>query len=84
LMHWSRMPQTSVGGRRLRLRYISQVNARPPTFVGFCSNASNMPESYNRYLINGLREDFGLWGVPVRINLREGKNPYAHKAKKQR
>ncbi|WP_108883586.1 ribosome biogenesis GTPase Der [Anderseniella sp. Alg231-50] len=79
-----RHPPPAPGGRRIRLRYMTQVNARPPTFVAFCSNASNMPESYNRYLINGLREDFGLWGVPVRINLREGKNPYAHKAKKQR
>ena len=79
-----RHPPPAPGGRRIRLRYITQVNARPPTFVVFCSNAANMPESYNRYLINGLREDFGLWGVPVRINLREGKNPYAHKAKKQR
>jgi GTP-binding protein len=50
--------------------------------VVFCSNASDMPDSYKRYLINGLREDFGLWGVPVRINLRQGKNPYAGKAKK--
>lgn len=79
-----RHPPPAPGGRRIRLRYMTQVNARPPTFVVFCSNASSMPESYNRYLINGLREDFGLWGVPVRINLREGKNPYAHKAKKHR
>jgi len=61
---------------------MTQANARPPTFVVFCSNASDMPESYIRYLVNGLREDFGLWGVPVRINLRQGKNPYAGKAKK--
>ena len=79
-----RHPPPAPGGRRIRLRYMTQVNARPPTFVVFCSNAANVPESYTRYLINGLREDFGLWGVPVRINLREGKNPYAHKAKKHR
>jgi GTP-binding protein len=77
-----RHPPPAPGGRRIRLRYMTQANARPPTFVIFCSNASDMPESYLRYLINGLREDFGLWGVPVRINLRQGKNPYAGKAKK--
>jgi len=77
-----RHPPPAPGGRRIRLRYITQANARPPTFVVFCSNASDMPESYIRYLVNGLREDFGLWGVPVRINLRQGKNPYAGKAKK--
>jgi GTP-binding protein len=77
-----RHPPPAPGGRRIRLRYITQANARPPTFVVFCSNASDMPDSYKRYLINGLREDFGLWGVPVRINLRQGKNPYAGKAKK--
>ncbi len=79
-----RHPPPAPGGRRIRLRYVTQVNARPPTFVVFCSNADNMPESYSRYLINGLREDFEMWGIPIRINLREGKNPYAHKAKKQR
>jgi GTP-binding protein len=77
-----RHPPPAPGGRRIRLRYMTQANARPPTFVIFCSNASDMPESYLRYLVNGLREDFGLWGVPVRINLRQGKNPYAGKAKK--
>jgi GTPase len=78
-----RHPPPAPGGRRIRLRYITQANARPPTFVVFCSNADDMPDSYKRYLINGLREDFGLWGVPVRINLRQGKNPYAGKAKKK-
>jgi len=77
-----RHPPPAPGGRRIRLRYMTQANARPPTFVVFCSNASDMPASYIRYLVNGLREDFGLWGVPVRINLRQGKNPYAGKAKK--
>ncbi len=78
-----RHPPPAPGGRRIRLRYITQANARPPTFVVFCSNATDMPDSYKRYLVNGLREDFGLWGVPVRINLRQGKNPYAGKAKKK-
>ncbi len=78
-----RHPPPAPGGRRIRLRYMTQVNARPPTFVIFCSNAANMPESYTRYLINGLREDFDMWGVPIRINLREGKNPYAPRARKR-
>ncbi|MEE4236399.1 MAG: ribosome biogenesis GTPase Der [Anderseniella sp.] len=83
-MQTQRHPPPAPGGRRIRLRYITQANARPPTFVVFCSNASDMPESYIRYLVNGLREDFGLWGVPVRINLRQGKNPYAGKAAKKK
>jgi GTP-binding protein len=64
-------------GRRLRLRYITQVKARPPTFVVFASRPVDIPESYRRYLLNSLREAFSLDGVPIRINLRQGKNPYA-------
>lgn len=63
-------------GRRLRLRYITQVKARPPTFAVFGSRPSEFPESYRRYLINSLRETFGLDGVPIRLNLRGGQNPY--------
>ena len=63
-------------GRRLRLRYITQVKGRPPTFAVFASRPSDFPESYRRYLINSLRETFGLDGVPIRLNLRGGKNPY--------
>ena len=63
-------------GRRLRLRYITQVKARPPTFAVFASRPSEFPESYRRYLVNSLRETFGLDGVPIRLNLRGGKNPY--------
>ena len=63
-------------GRRLRLRYITQVKGRPPTFAVFASRPLEFPESYRRYLINSLRETFGLDGVPIRLNLRGGKNPY--------
>ncbi len=70
-------PPPAVRGRRLRLRYITQVKARPPTFALFVSRADALPESYVRYLRNGLRDAFGLDGVPLRINLRKGKNPYA-------
>jgi GTP-binding protein len=66
----------AVAGRRLKLRYMTQANARPPTFVAFCSQPKALPESYVRYLVNGLRETFDLLGVPIRFNLRKGKNPY--------
>ncbi len=69
-------PPPAPGGRRLKLRYITQPGARPPRFVVFCSRPEAVPESYERYLINSLRDVFGLWGVPVRLFLRKGKNPY--------
>ncbi len=72
-----RHPPPAPSGRRIKLRYITQARARPPTFVLFCSQPRDLPDSYKRYLINGLRSDFGLKGVPIRINLRKGKNPYA-------
>lgn len=72
-----RHPPPVVRGRRLRLRYITQAKKRPPTFVLFASRAPSLPEGYRRYLINGLREDFDLPGVPIRLHLRRGKNPYA-------
>ena len=67
----------AVSGRRIKLRYMTQANARPPTFVVFCSQPKALPDSYVRYLVNGLREAFDLPGVPIRLNLRKGKNPYA-------
>ena len=72
-----RHPPPIVRGRRVRIRYITQSKSRPPTFAVFCSQPSGMPESYNRYLANGLREMFNFPGVPIRINLRGQKNPYA-------
>ncbi len=67
------------GGRRIRLRYMTQPNARPPTFIVFCSRPKDLPESYSRYLVNGLRENFDLPGTPIRLHMRKGKNPYAGK-----
>ena len=64
-------------GRRLRIRYATQVKARPPTFVLFTSKPDQLPDSYTRYLVNSLRETFDLPGVPIRVHLRAGKNPYA-------
>lgn len=70
-------PPPAVSGRRIKLRYITQSNARPPTFIMFCSRPEALPESYKRYLVNGLREAFGLHSVPIRLHLRKPKNPYA-------
>ncbi len=70
-------PLPLVEGRRLRIRYMTQVKARPPTFALFVSKPKEIPDSYLRYLANSLRETFGLPGVPLRFVLRKGKNPYA-------
>ncbi len=64
-------------GRRIKLRYITQVKARPPTFAIFVSKPNALPDAYQRYLVNQLRETFKLVGVPIRLLLRAGKNPYA-------
>lgn len=64
------------GGRRIKLRYMTQANARPPTFVVFCSKPEDLPASYSRYLINGIREVFDMPGIPIRLHMRKGKNPY--------
>jgi GTP-binding protein len=84
LNHWleeaiRRHPPPVAAGRRLRLRYMTQVKARPPTFVLFASRPAGLPESYLRYLANGLRESFDLPGVPIRLHVRQGKNPFAKK-----
>ena len=65
-----------VDGRRLKLRYITQAKARPPTFIAFGTRAEQMPEDYQRYLVNSLRDTFTLPGVPIRLQLRGTKNPY--------
>lgn len=65
-----------VNGRRLKLRYITQAKARPPTFVVFGTRAEATPDAYRRYLVNSLREDFSLAGAPLRINFRGTTNPY--------
>ena len=75
-------PPPAVSGRRLKLNYITQAKARPPSFVLFCSRADAVPQSYLRYLVNSLREFFELPGTPVRIALREKTNPFAHKRKR--
>ncbi len=73
-------PPPMVSGRRLNLKYITQVKSRPPTFVLAASRKNKLPESYQRYLVNSLREMFDLPGVPIRMRLKSGKNPYADKS----
>jgi GTP-binding protein len=75
-------PPPAVSGRRLKLNYMTQTKARPPSFVVFCSRADAVPQSYLRYLVNSLREFFDLPGTPVRITLREKANPFAHKRRR--
>jgi len=70
-------PPPAVSGRRLRLNYITQAKARPPSFIIFCTRADAVPEGYKRYLVNSLREAFDLPGTPIRLTLREKENPYA-------
>ncbi len=72
-----RHPPPAPGGRRIKLRYITQPNARPPTFVIFSPRADELPDDYRRYLVKSLRESFDLWGVPIRLKLKSGENPYA-------
>ena len=70
-------PPSAARGRRIRLDYMTQPKSRPPTFVLFSSRAAALPETYRRYLINGLREAFALPGTPIRLTLRAKANPYA-------
>jgi GTP-binding protein len=78
-----RHPPPAVSGRQIKLRYLTQLKARPPTFVAFCSRPEKLPDAYRRYLINGLRASFALPGVPIRLLLRKGENPYEGKASKR-
>ena len=75
-------PPPAVSGRRIRLDYITQPKSRPPSFVLFMSRADAVPDAYRRYLVNGLREAFDLPGTPIRLTLREKKNPYAKRGKR--
>jgi GTP-binding protein len=76
-------PPPAVSGRRLKLNYITQAKARPPTFVIFCTRADAVPDSYKRYLLNSLREAFELPGTPIRLILREKGNPFKGRARRK-
>ncbi|AJD42058.1 ribosome biogenesis GTPase Der [Rhizobium sp. SEMIA 4085] len=75
-------PPPAVSGRRIKLKYMTQVKARPPAFMISCTRSDALPESYTRYLINGLREDFDMPSVPIRIHYRSPDNPYESKKKR--
>jgi len=75
-MMTERHPPPIKSGRRIRIRYITQAKTRPPTFIIFSSKGTELPEAYKRFLVNGIREDFNLLGVPIRILARKGNNPY--------
>jgi len=75
-------PPPAVSGRRIKIRYMTQPKARPPHFVLFGNQLSELPESYKRFLVNGLRETFNLPGVPMRLTMRTSKNPYEPKRRR--
>jgi GTP-binding protein len=72
-------PPPLVRGRRVKPRYMTQIKARPPTFALFAAQADALPESYARYLVNGIRTAFDFKGVPIRLYLRSGENPFDRK-----
>lgn len=78
-------PPPAPGGRRIRIRYMTQVKTRPPTFVAMCSHPDLLPTSYHRYLVNGLREGYDMPGTPIRLFIRSqsDKNPYRDKKEKK-
>lgn len=69
-------PPPAPGGKRIKLRYATQIKSRPPSFVIFGTRVDQLPESYRRYLVNGIRRDLGFGAVPVRLTLRAAKNPF--------
>ncbi|AQX28310.1 MULTISPECIES: ribosome biogenesis GTPase Der [unclassified Bartonella] len=75
-------PPPVVSGRRLRIKYITQIKTRPPGFVISCSRSEEIPQSYLRYLSNGLRDKFDMQGIPIRLSLRTSDNPFAERIKK--
>ncbi|MFM9853483.1 MAG: ribosome biogenesis GTPase Der [Sphingomonadaceae bacterium] len=72
-------PPPAPGGKRIKLRYATQIKTRPPSFVIFGTRVDQLPESYRRYLVNGIRRDLGFGAVPVRLTLRAPKNPFHEK-----
>jgi GTP-binding protein len=76
-------PPPAVAGRRIKIKYITQVKARPPTFVASCTRPEGLPTSYERYLVNNLRESFDLWATPVRMSFKKTENPFADRKRKR-
>jgi GTP-binding protein len=69
-------PPPAPGGRRIKLRYLTQAKTRPPGFVLFGTRVDQLPESYKRYIVNGIRRDLGFGAVPVRLTVRAPRNPF--------
>jgi GTP-binding protein len=76
-------PPPIVEGRRPRPRFMRQVAQRPPTFALFGNKLVSLPDDYQRYLVNSLRETFGLQGVVVRLQMRASNNPYDSKRSRE-
>ncbi len=76
-------PPPAVSGRRIKLNYMTQSKARPPSFVLFCARADKVPPAYQRYLVNAIRENFDLPGTPIRLTLREKDNPFEGRRKRK-
>ncbi|WP_121062266.1 ribosome biogenesis GTPase Der [Chachezhania antarctica] len=76
-------PPPAPNGRRIKIRYMTQIKTRPPAFVAMCSNPDKLPDAYSRYLVNGLRESFDMPGTPIRMTMRgqADKNPYKNRKK---
>jgi Predicted GTPases len=77
-------PPPAVAGRRIKIRYMTQLRARPPYFVIFGNQLDALPTSYERFLLNGLRESFDLPGVPLRLSRKTSDNPYGYRKSRQR
>ena len=77
-------PPPAPKGQRIKLRYITQVKSRPPTFVVFGNRTEELPESYRRYLLNAMRRDLGVGAVPLRLNFRSSRNPFDRERTKAR
>ncbi len=75
-------PAPAVGGRRIRMKYVTQAKSRPPTFMVSCSRPDSLPTSYTRYMMNNLREQFDLYATPIRMFMRKADNPYAGRKKR--
>jgi GTP-binding protein len=78
-----RNPPPAAGGTRIKLRYVTQVAARPPSFIIFGNRTEDLPASYGRYLVNSLRDDLDFEGVPIRLSFRGSKNPFADAPRKK-
>ena len=72
-------PPPAQGGKRIKMRYITQIKNRPPSFVVFGTRLELLPASYQRYLVNSIRRELGFEAVPIRLTFRSAKNPFATK-----